>query len=220
MTARKTTFDKILDVPASATILGTKIIGRVIDQIARGYDEDESLPHLISLYKAIQEKYPQDTITLPAMFKTMVRRTQNNTDEEFGSALASMSDEAKSLWTAEYGAEKQALLDAMPTITALFTASNADVKAWKELPAIGQWSLLFATEIALPQKISLYKGWAATDTAQGKVDTNAMRLQASAEAAIKPTFDIITKFLTKHEKELEMDAASGINVPTRTAQAA
>ena len=68
------TFEKVLDIPGAATVMGSKIIGRVIGQVANGYGEDEVLVDELCLFKAIEAKYPKDTISMPAMFKSMVRR--------------------------------------------------------------------------------------------------------------------------------------------------
>lgn len=214
------TLTKLLTIPTAATTLASKIIGRVIDQVARGFDQDETLEHELCVYKAIQAKYPKDTISMPAMFKIMLRKAKTTTDEEYDTMLDGLDDAAKELWAADGASEKQALLDAMPRITEMFVAAEANLNAWKDMPTIAQWSLLNSMEAGIPDKVNLYKSWADTDRQNNKTATNAMRLQAEAESAIEPTYKLITAFLKTAKADLAVDAANGINVPPRYQQAA
>jgi hypothetical protein len=217
------TFQKVLDLPGAATIMAAKIIGRVIDQVARGFGEDPTLADELCLFRAIEAKYQKDTISMPKMFKNMVARAKTETVDGIDSGMENLSADQKALWDAEDDAtEKQALLDSMPELTKLFLASDPDPERWDDMPAIAQWSLLNATEATLPDKVALYKSWADRDRIQNKLNTNAMRLETDANDAIEPLFFIITEFLEDEDikNELAVEAESGTNVPPRLVQKA
>jgi hypothetical protein len=214
------TINAILTIPGAAPVMAAKIIGRVIGQVANGFGKDEQLESEISVYKAIAVKYPADTISLPDMFKTMLRRANTEVETaDFSAELEGMSEEQKALWDTPDAdlSERDQMLAAMPEMTTLFGKAPVDIKAWLDLPTIAQWSLLNAVEQTLPNKVSLYKSWADRDRTAGKASTNAMRLESEAEAAIPTTFKIITEFLDNKDvaKDLDTDREHGIAVPVR-----
>ena len=93
------TINAILTIPGAAPVLAAKIIGRVIGQVANGFGKDEQLVSELSVYKAIAVKYPVDVITLPDMFKTMLRRANTEVDtSDFAASLENMTPEQKTLW--------------------------------------------------------------------------------------------------------------------------
>ena len=203
----------LLTISGAAPVLAAKIIGRVIGQVANGFGKDEQLVDELSVYKAIAVKYPKDTITLNSMFKLM----RNRADTSGTVDTSNMTEEEAALW--EDASERDQLDKSIPELTALFISAPSDIKAWDNLPTIAQWSLLNAVEVALPGKLTMYKGWADTDRAAGKVNTNAMRLETDVEAAIPKVFKLITEFLAnkKVAADLAYDRESGIAVPIRLA---
>jgi hypothetical protein len=213
--------ETIFDIPGAAPVLAAKIIGRVIDQVARGFGEDENIPLELSIYKAIQAKYP-NTVTMPDMMKSMLRRA-NDSNEDTVDMLEGLDDEAKEIWGGvNDGTEKQALLNARMPLAKLYTDAEENAAAWDELPTIAQWSLLNSTEVELPKKVSLWKGYADTDRAANKTNTNATRRQAEAEAAIEPFAKLVTAFLKNKavKEDLALELSAGTNVPPRLAIAA
>jgi hypothetical protein len=214
------TFESISKLRGAAVILAAKILGRCIGQIAMGFGDDTQRESEIALYKAIQALHPEDTVTLKTMFGIMMKKANNSVNApEMESNLSELTPEQKALWAGDASevSEKQGLINAMPRITQLFTDVPADINAWHDLPVIAQWSLLNKVEATLPQKVSLYKGWADNDTAANKVNTNAMRLHKDAAAAVKPLFKLITAYLADENvaTELAAESASGTQVPVR-----
>jgi len=217
-TKKLTTFQKVLTVQIAATVMAAKMLGRVIDQVARGFTTDPNLKTELSLYKAIQAKYPADTVTLPNMFKSMVRRAK--TESEVPLNYEGMSEAEKELWNADSDlSEKDNLMAAMPTLTKLFMSAEPVDEFWEDLPTIAQWSILNSTEATLPAKLALYKGWADIDRAAGKTNTNGIRLEALTLKAIPELYDIVTEFLDLPgiQADLASDIEAGINVPPRLA---
>ena len=212
------TFEQILEVPGAANILAAKLVGRVIDQVARGFGDDESLEDSISLFKAIEQKYPEDTISLPNLFKRIRKSASTDTDE--GLKLEGLTPEQQALWKAEgVESERDALDKSMPRLTELLQTTKPDAGAWGNLPTIAQWSLLHKVEESLPSRIAIWSGYAETDRRAGKTNTKAIRLEKQYADAITPLYDIVTKFLGYKavQKELDQCKEAGINVPVRVA---
>ena len=159
------TINAILASPGAAPVLAAKIIGRVIGQVANGFGKDEQLTSELSVYKAIATKYPKDTISLNDMFKTM--RGRANTEIDNPIDTSGMTEEEKALWQNDDVSEREQLDKSIPELTALFVETPVDIKAWADLPTIAQWSLLLAVENTLPNKVTLYKGWADRDRLAG-----------------------------------------------------
>ncbi len=214
------TINAILAIPGAAPVMAAKIIGRVIGQVSNGFGKDEQLVSEISVYKAIAVKYPNDTISLPDMFKTMLRRANTEVDTaDFAASLENMTEEQKALWATPNAdlSERDQMLESMPEMTTLFGKAPTDIKAWLDLPTIAQWSLLNAVEQTLPSKISLYGDWASRDRTAGKVATNAMRLETEATEAVPLVFKTVTDFLKNKDvaHDLDVDRDHGIAVPER-----
>ena len=211
------TFVQVLAFEGAATVMAAKIAGRVIDQVARGFTESPELLDSISLFKAIQERYPETTITFQAMFGNMVKKAKTEVTEGINEALAGMTAEEQALWKADGDSEKAALLKAIPFLTKLRIDTVADVESWDNLSTIAQWSLLNSTEAALPGKLQLYASWVARDMQADKTNTNAMKLHSMTAAAIPAVFDIVSEFLSDETVKLNLaeDKTNGINVPPR-----
>lgn len=203
--------ERILKIPAAAQILASKIIGRVIGQVANGFHQDPQLIAELSVYKAIQAKYPVDTVTLPDMFKSMVKRASNEVPvPEFDVALSNMDAEQRELWSSGRTdkSERQALIDAMPRITGMYVEAANDATCWNDLSTIAQWSLLNHTEAALPEKVRLYSTWRGT---------NGTRLLTEANEAIVPFAELVSEFLNDEavQADLANEAANNVQVPER-----
>ena len=212
------TFEKVLEVPGAASILAAKIAGRVIDQVARGFGEDETLVSELCLFKVIEQKYPRDTISMPNMFKTMRNRAKTETSEGLSEMLEQLTPEQRQIWEADDDlTERQALDAALPKLTDLILQATPDSDRWEDLPVIAQWSLLNKTESTIPEKIATWTAYAETDRTAGKHDTNATRLEKIYRDAVQPMHDIVSEFLTTDTvaEELAEDRARGINVPPR-----
>lgn len=212
------TFQKVLAIPGAAPVMAAKILGRFIDQCARGFHEDAVLTDELALYKAIEAQYPQTTVSLPSMFKSMLKRAKTEVAEGFNDTLEGMSEEQKALWTSDGElTEREALLKAMPVITKLFSEAEADPERWDDMPTIAQWSLLNATEAALPGKIELYKGWALRDQVNQRTNSNSAKLAKDAEGAVKPLYMVVTDFLNDDnvKADLAKEAEAGVNVAPR-----
>lgn len=201
------------DLPGAAPIMAATIIGRVIGQVRDGFHTDPQLVDELCVYKAIQRRFPDDTVTMPNMFKDMVRRAST---EKTDLPMDNLTEEQKKLWEGD-SSEREKLLASMPKLTSLFQQAEPDFERWDDLTAIAQWSLLYAVETKLPGKISLYKSWIVKDEAQNRTNTNATRLLKEAEAAVKPLHTYITKFLKDVKADLEAEAEKGTAVPKRIA---
>lgn len=215
----KKTINALLALPGAAPVLGAKIIGRVIGQVANGFGKDDQLVYELAIYKAIAAKYPKDTITMMKMFDTMKNNANTESNSVPADELEGMSEEERDLWTSTDLSDRDQLLASRAELTSLFVNAPTDTKHWLDLPTIAQWSLLNAVETALPDKVAMYKGWADTDRIMGKTGTNAMRLQADAEAAIPVVHKTITEFLANKNvaADLTADRKAGIAVPIRAA---
>jgi hypothetical protein len=212
-------FDRILELPGAAPVLAAKIAGRVIGQVARGFGKDKANLDELNLFKAIEEKYPDDTFPIADMFKKMLDSAPATPSNGMSEAVANLPEAERTLWVTANKSDKQKLLDALPEISALFHAAKANPDSWNDLTVIAQWSLLNALEAALPGKIELYQGWLSKDRNK---DGKSARLLRDAMAAQTAVYDIVTEFLDDeyNQEALAEEAERGVAVPVRTVQAA
>ena len=210
----KNVIQKVNKLNGAAPVLGAKIIGRIIDQVARGFTEDEQLGDLMAVYKGLLATHP-DTVSMRAMWESMHKRAVARENANgFKSEFDKLSPEQQSVWEDENQAsEREALEHAVPLLSKLFIETEANIERWDDLPTIAQWSLLNRMEGDLPNKISLYTGWT-----MGTGDTTkAQRLLANVQNDVQPVYELITQFLNNKTVNNELCdlAEQGINVRPR-----
>jgi hypothetical protein len=215
---KRSVFDEILLLPGAAPVLAAKLSGRIIGRIADGFDEDPALYDMMCLFRSLEDKWPEQTMSLRAMYDLQMK----DADKEVASlsaGLEGLTAEQRELWMKEPVKQnrKDKLQAALPKIVDLHTAAFANPAAWNDLTRINQWSLLNAMERGIHKRLTDYTKWAAEDEAKGKTESNAITLREDAMDAVKEVTVLITTFLSTPAvaKELEEDASSGIRVPTR-----
>ena len=211
-------FEEILLLPGAAPILGAKLAGRIIGRIADGFDEDPALGDMMKLYRAIEDKWPEQTMSLRDMYNLQLKDAAQDT-ESVQTALDGLTEEQKSVWLSEKAKEPrmQKLQQALPKIVDLYSVSTPDTESWDDLTTINQWSLLNATERGLHERVKRYAKWAHEDREKGRTESNAITLFEDANDAVQPLYDLVTDFLEDPvvAQALDDDAANGIRVPTR-----
>jgi len=215
---KKNVFEEILLLPGAAPVLAAKLSGRIIGRIADGFDEDPALYDMMCLFRALEDKWPEQTMSLRAMYDLQMK----DADKEVSSltaGLEGLTPEQRELWMKEPVKQnrKDRLQAALPKIIDLHTAAFGNAAAWTDLTRINQWSLLNAVERGVHSRLANYVKWAAEDEAKGKTESNAITLRGDALEAVQELTILITTFLTTPAiaKALAADVESGIRVPTR-----
>lgn len=214
------TFEEILLLPGAAPVLAAKLSGRLIGRIADGFDEDPALFDMMCLYRCLEDKWPEQTMSLRDMYDLQMKDATKE-ESSMVEGLEDLTPEQRDLWMQEKS--KQTRVDklraALPKIIDLHTAATPNTESWDDLTPINQWSLLNATERGLHSRLSRYAKWAKADEDKGREDSNAIRLRDDAQDAVDPLSIIITTFLTdpSTQQALQHDADNGIRVPIRLA---
>jgi hypothetical protein len=202
---------KIVTMQVIATMIAAKILGRGIDAVKRGFKEDPELPAQLSVYRAIQDMYPDTTVSIKEMYDSMVARAESR-EKKATAAIKGLSPEQQKLWSGPNGEVKESkeLLDSIPAMLDLLMSAEPNIDAWKDMPVIGQWAILSSVERSLPQKASFYRA---------KGGTNFLSLADQIDAASPVYFKCITEYLAQKGVTAALDLArdSGINVPERQA---
>jgi hypothetical protein len=189
-------------------MFAAKILGRAIDAVRRGFDQDPELPAQLSVYRAIQDKYPESTVTVKEMYDSIDNRIRKR---EARAKVTGLSPEQEAIWKqGNEGSESAELLASIPNMLTLLVAADPDLDAWKEMPVVAQWAIISSVERSLDDKVKFYKS---------KGGTNFLSLAAQIEKA-KPAFHKqVTSYLAQKKVTSELDLArqAGINVPERVA---
>ena len=212
-------FEELLLLPGAAPILADKLSGRIIGRVAQGFGEDEALQDMMDLFRAIENKWPQNVMSIRAMFELQLSDAAKETavPEDLTEGLTA---EQKAMWESEPTRTESRvtkLKNALPKIIDLYTNAKPNSSSWDNLTTINKWSLLNAIERSLQTRLVRYTTWAAEDEAKGKTESKAITALQDAEDASLPLFDLITNFLEDPDvkEDLELDASIGIRVPIR-----
>jgi len=196
--------EKFLQYEVISNILAAKLLGRAIDSVKRGFDKDTELPSQLNCYRAIQELYPDSTVTVREMFESMDKRA-NKKESRVIPGLNSPA--ALALWNEGTGVkESEKILAAIPKVITLLLAAEPKPSSWHDLSAVAQWAILSSVERSLPEKETFYRSSGGA---------NFLRLADECHATSQPFFDLITEFLDENEAELTRARLDGINVPLR-----
>jgi hypothetical protein len=205
---------KIVTMQVIATMIAAKILGRAIDAVKRGFAEDPELPAQLNVYRAIQDMYPDTTVSVKEMYDSMVSRAEGR-EKKAAANVKGLTAEQQKLWSGGDGSKKESelLLASIPAVLDLLVAATPTLDAWKEMPVIGQWAILSSVERSLPEKASFYRG---------KGGTNFLGLADQIDTASPVYFKCITEYLAQKGVSAALDLAkeSGINVPERSSVAA
>jgi hypothetical protein len=219
MTNKRSVFEEILLLPGAAPVLAAKISGRIIGRIADGFDQDPALYDMMCLFRCLENKWPEQTMSLRDMYNLQMKDAKAEAAQNEAS-LDSLTPEQRDLWMKER-TSKQSRVDkleaALPKIIDLHTAAIDSVAAWNDLTPINQWSLLNAVERGVHKRRARYAQWAKEDDERGKTESKNYDLLEDVEEAIKALSVLITKFLSTPDiaDALTADADNGIRVPTR-----
>ena len=213
------TFDELLELPGAAPVLAAKLSGRIIGRIADGFEDDPALYDMMSLFNTIDYKWPEQTMSLRAMFELHLKdASKESADNE--DSLEALTPEQRAMWEKETTklSKHDKLRKALPMIIDLQAAASPTTESWDELTPINQWSLLNATEKEVHSRLVRYTQWAEEDEAKGKTESNAITLRDDTQEAVDPLGILITKFLADPDiaDALKQDLESGIRVPVRT----
>jgi len=206
------TIKQFVAIETIATMIAAKILGRTISSVQRGFAEDPELPAQLSVYRAIQDQYPDSTVTVKEMFDSMVSRAEQR-EKSNADKISGLTEAQKEMFGAEDSLESAELLAAIPAVLDLLIAAPADYDAWKEMPVVAQWAILSSVERTLPTKAPFYRK---------KGGANFLNLAAQCEAAEPKFYALITKYLATKlvSDQLELARESGINVPESQSAAA
>ena len=200
---------KITSMQVIATMIAAKILGRAIDAVKRGFKEDPELPAQLNVYRAIQDQYPDTTVSVKEMYDSMVARAEKR-EKTAAANIKGLTPEQQALWSGPDGEKKESkeLLDSIPAVLDLLMAATPDYNSWKDMPVIGQWAILSSVERSLPDKASFYRG---------KGGTNFLSLADQIDKASPVYFELITEYLAQKgvSNALKLASESGINVPER-----
>jgi hypothetical protein len=213
-------FEELLTLPGAALVLADKLSGRIIGRIADGFDDDPALESMMNLFRAIENKWPDQVLSLREMFEVQLKSASKDT-EASSKAMEGLTDKQRQIWLGEQTRTRSPidkLQQALPKIVDLYaSASNADTKRWEDLTTINQWSLLNATEKGVHDRLQRYKKWATEDHDKGRTESDAITLFEDTGDAIEPLYELITQFLDDPiiNAALEADSSNGIRVPIR-----
>lgn len=206
-------FEEILLLPGAALVLADKLSGRIISRVADGFGEDPALEFMMNLFRAIENKWPQQVLSLREMFDIQLKDASKDVAVN-QVALDKLTEQQREIWLGEQ-TRKQSRVDklqnALPKIVDLYAAASGNITSWKDLSPINQWSLLNATERGIFDRLQRYKKWAEEG------GEKAIILRDDADEAIQALYELITDFLLDPyvEGALEDDADNGIRVPER-----
>jgi hypothetical protein len=200
---------KIVTMQVIATMIAAKILGRAIDAVKRGFAEDPELPAQLSVYRAIQDMYPDTTVSIKEMYDSMVARAEKR-EKTAAASIKGLSPEQQALWSGPDGEKKESkeLLDSIPAVLDLLMAATPDLNSWKDMPVIGQWAILSSVERSLTSKASFYRG---------KGGTNFLALADQIDQASPIYYKLLTEYMAQKgvSSALKLASESGINVPER-----
>lgn len=213
------TFEEILLLPGAAPILADKLSGRIISRVADGFSDDPALGDMMNLYRAIENKWPDNVLSLREMYDIQLKDASQDTANN-QEAVDGLTPEQRAIWESEPTRSEtrvQRLQKALPKIVDLYAAATPEPASWEDLLPINQWSLLNALERGVHKRLNTYQKWAKDDEDKGRTESNAITLRDDTNDAIKPLFDLITDFLQDEgiAQSLEQDVANGIRVPDR-----
>jgi len=205
--------NKIVSLQVIATMIAAKILGRAIDAVQRGFAEDQELPAQLQVYRAIQDMYPNDTVSVKEMYDSMVNRAESR-EKQNAAKVKGLTAEQQKLWAGndEDKKESETLLASIPTMLTLLCEAKPDIKAWNKMPVIAQWAILSSVERSLPGKAEFYRS---------KGGVNFLSLATQIDAASPKYYELITKYLEQKEvvTELQLAREAGTNVPERAVAA-
>lgn len=209
-------FEEILLLPGAALVLADKLSGRIISRIADGFDQDPALGFMMNLFRAIENKWPQQVLSLREMYDIQLKDAAKDVATS-QVALNGLTKEQREIWLGEQTRKQSRetkLQAALPKIVDLYAAaeSSRGTASWEDLSSINQWSLLNAVERGVYDRLQRYKKWAKEEG-----NDKAITLRDDADEAIQDLYILITDFLLDPDiaQTLEADAASGIRVPER-----
>jgi hypothetical protein len=200
---------KITAIPVIATMIAAKILGRAIDAVKRGFAEDPELPAQLQVYRAIQDMYPDTTVTIKEMYDSMVNRAERR-EKTNAAKVKGLTAEQQKLWSGNDGDKKESeiLLESIPSMLTLLCDAEPDLNAWKEMPVIAQWAILSSVERSLPSKAEFYRS---------KGGVNFLALATQIDAATPKYYTLISEYLAQKgvSKDLQLARDAGTNVPER-----
>ena len=209
-------FEEILLLPGAALVLADKLSGRIISRIADGFDQDPALGFMMNLFRAIENKWPQQVLSLREMYDIQLKDAAKDVATS-QVALDGLTKEQREIWLGEQTRKQSRetkLQAALPKIVDLYAAAEPSKSTanWEDLSSINQWSLLNAVERGVYDRLQRYKKWAKEEG-----NDKAITLRDDADEAIQDLYILITDFLLDPDiaQTLEADAASGIRVPER-----
>ena len=194
-----------------ATMIAAKILGRAIDAVKRGFAEDPELPAQLNVYRAIQDMYPDSTVSVKEMYDSMVSRAEKR-EKAAAANIKGLTPEQQALWSGPDGEQKESelLLGSIPVVLNLLLAAKPDLNSWKDMPVIAQWAILSSVERSLAEKALFYRS---------KGGTNFLSLADQIDKATPGFYALITEYLAQKtvSAALELAKDAGINVPERQA---
>ena len=117
-----------------ATMIAEEMLSRTIRSVQKGCAKNPVLPAQLSVYRAIQDQYPETTISIKQLYDSMLDR-------------AELRDNA----------EWEGLNKSIPEMLSLLISAPADFDAWKEMPVFLQWSIISSVERSLADKEVFYR---------------------------------------------------------------
>ena len=117
-----------------ATMIAEKILGRTIHSVQKGQVKNPVLPAQLCVYRAIQDQYPEATISIKQLYDSMLDRASLRDNEEW-----------------------EGLNKSIPEMLSLLISAPADFDAWKEMPVIVQWSIISSVESSFADKEAFYR---------------------------------------------------------------
>jgi hypothetical protein len=212
-------FEEILLLPGAALVLADKLSGRIISRVADGFGQDPALEFMMNLYRAIENKWPQQVLSLREMFDIQLKDASKDIATS-QVALDKLTEQQREVWLGEQTRKQSRetkLQAALPKIVDLYAAAEGDTDVWEDLSSINQWSLLNALERGVYNRLQRYKTWAKEDEAKGREVSDAITLRDDANEATQALYELITEFLLDPDiaQALETDTNNGIRVPER-----
>ena len=198
----------VKDAPGAAKALGNTLCGRFVGQIADGFGDDPEVRAHVSLYLALRQTFPGNSIVaVPKMWERMVKRASDHNDVFDG--VEGVAPEELAEWKAQLGpSERDVLKQALPTIMRILKEEGptATLKAWYDIGPIGQHSLAVYAEQGLWKSVTRYEGWDSPDGAA---------LREEAVKSVEPTSKLVTTLDESLKDELEEARSRGVRVAPR-----